>query len=235
MFYIYDVDQAATIKKVYELEKIDATHWENIQMAFLSNSYYVNPENYENAYDEHYTRFDNYFKYALESGALNTSTREELAHSLYLKVIKELFDPEYFEKRLEYHKNNNDKECLFEYMQKLDIAQLKEFLPTLLGSVFIFSWSKKEVASVWELLNRECLKMDPTAHTTSNIYDSNGYFNKELPLYFFDHLSKETIIQIIGNNICKENKYAAATLARIMYLEGIDAVKETESIWWCDC
>ena len=235
MFYIYDVNRANSIKKVYELQSIDKEHRDDIQMAFHNYFYYVNPKNYKTPDEEHFIRFDNYFKHEIEKGALNTSSREEIATTISLKVIKELFDLKYFEKRLEYHKNNNDKECLFEYMNKLDIAQLKEFLPVFLGSIFVFSWSEKAVESVWNLLNEECLKKDPSAPVITEIYDKYGYFNGKIPMYFFEYLDRETVINIICNNICDENKYNAATLARVMYTGGIDEVEDTECRWWCNC
>lgn len=235
MFYIYDVNRADSIKKVYELQSIDNACWDDILMAFHNYFYYVNPKNYKSTDEEHYNRFYNYFEDAIENGALNTSSREELVADISLKVIKELFDLEYFEKRLEYHINNNDKECLIEYMNKLDVDQLKELLPVLLGSIFVFSWHEKAVEPVWNLLNEACLKKDITATVTTEIYDKYGYFNKEIPMYFFDYLDKETVINLVCNNICDENKYNAATLARIMYTEGIEEVEYTESAWWCDC
>lgn len=235
MFYIYDVNRANSIKKVYELQSIDNTCWDDIRIAFHNYFYYVNPKNHNTPDDEHYNRFYNYFEDAIENGALNTSSREELVADISLKVIKELFDLEYFEKRLEYHINNNDKECLIEYMNKLDVDQLKELLPVLLGSIFVFSWHEKAVEPVWNLLNEACLKKDITATVTTEIYDKYGYFNKEIPMYFFDYLDKETVINLVCNNICDENKYNAATLARIMYTEGIEEVEYTESAWWCDC
>ena len=235
MFYCYDVNTANTIKKVYELQSIDPTHYDDIERAFCNYHYYVNPKKHSEPFEENYVRFEKYFKRELETGQLDNSSRTEVKVSIFLKVIKELFDTEYFEARLEYHKNNNDKECLFEYMTELNVEQLKQFLPTIMRSVYIFSRERNEIESVWELLNQECLKKDPVAPVTSKIYDKYGYFNENLPIYFFEFLSKETVVRLICNNICDENKYTAATLARIMYTEGIDEVEWTESAWRCDC
>lgn len=235
MYYIYDVNRANYIKKIYELDSIENENWKDIQNAFHTNFYYMNPEKYEQPDDEHYIRLSNYFEQEIENGALNLISREELFTKISLKVLKELFDPEYFEQRLEYHKTHNDNMCLFEFMNKLSLAQLKELLPVILGSIFVFSWSEKAVEPVWNLLNEACLKKDPTATVTTDIYDKYGYFNKKIPMYFFDYLDKETVINLVCNSICDENKYNAATLARIMYTEGIEEVKYTESVWWCDC
>lgn len=235
MYFIYDVNKANAIKKVYDLQNINDASREDVEFVFLNYFYYVNPKNYEDPYEEHYMRLHNYFEQEIEKGTLDTKSREEIRTDICKKVIKELFDLEYFEKRLEYHKNHNDKECLFEYMNMLNVNQLKELLPILLGSVFVFSWNEKAVEPVWKLLNEACLKKDTAATVTTEIYDEYGYFNKKIPMYFFDYLDKETVINLVCNSICDENKYNAATLTRLMYTDGIEEVKYTESVWWCDC
>lgn len=235
MFYIYDIDRAISIKKVFELESIDEANWRDIQNAFHNHHYYVNPEKYEKADGENYRRLDEYLNQEKDIATLDNDARFELVTSVCLKVIKELFDPVYFEERLEYHKNHNDKECLFENMNKLTIDQLKQLLPVILGSIYIFSWHEKAVDSVWKLLNKACIEKVPTATVTTEIYNKYGYFNKEIPMYFFEYLEKETVINIVCNNISDENKYNAATLARIMYTDGIEEVEYTECAWGCDC
>lgn len=235
MFYIYDIDRANSIKKVFELEGIENENWQDIQNAFHNYHYYINLEKYEKPDDEHYRRLDDYLNQETKITTLDAHSKSELFTNVCLKVIKELFDPVYFEERLKYHKTHNDKECLFEYMNKLSLDQLKQLLPVILGSIFVFSWNEKAVDAVWNLLNEACLEKDPTAMVTTEIYDKYGYFNKKIPMYFFEYLDRETVINIVCNNICDENKYNAATLARIMYTEGIEEVEYTESVWWCDC
>lgn len=235
MFYIYDIDRAISIKRIFELESINEANWRDIQNAFHNHHYYVNPEKYEKADDENYRRLDEYLNQENDIATLDDDSRFELVTSVCLKVIKELFDPVYFEERLEYHKTHDDKECLFEFMNKLSIVQLKELLPVILGSIFVFSWHEKAIEPVWKSLNEACLKKDPTAAVTTDIYDKYGYFNKKIPMYFFDYLDKETVINLVCNSICDKNKYNAATLARIMFTEGIEEVEYTESAWWCDC
>lgn len=235
MFYCYDVDRANSIKKVFELESIENVNWCDIKNAFHNHHYYVNPEKYTDPDDELYRRLSNYIEQETNIVTLDSMIREEFVTKTCLKVMKELFDLEYFEKRLEYHKNYDDKECLFENMDKLTIDQLKQLLPVILGSIFVFSWHEMAVDTVWNRLNEACLEKDPTARVITEIYDKYGYFNKKIPMYFFEYLDRETVINIVCNNICDENKYNAATLARIMYTEGIEEVEYTESVWRCDC
>lgn len=234
MFYMYDVEIAQRIKKVYELEVADPSCHKEIEMALNFYHYYVNPKNYQMPFEENYNRLYSYFEQEIEKGALNTLDRKKLVAILSLKVIKELFDVEYFEKRLKYHKNDFDKECLLEYISQLDVSKLKEFLPVAIGSGYVLT-NDKEIETVWEKLNEECLKKDSSAHVITNIYDKYGYFNREIPMYFFDYLDKETIIDVFCRSICDENKYRAANLARIMLYEGLEEVKCTISCWQCDC
>lgn len=234
MFYIYDIKTAETIKKVYEFQSIKDGCNEEIIMAFIHYHYYVNLNNYKAPFEEHYLREKKYFMEDVENGALNISSRDDVYASVCLRVIKELFDLDYFEERLEYHKNNDDRECLYEYMHLLSIPQLKELLPVVLGSLFVFPWHEKGVEKVWDMLNEACLEKDLTAPVIREIYDKYGYFDEKIEFYFFDYLDKETVIKIICGNICDEYKYNAAVLARVMYTEGMEEVKHTESLWWCD-
>ena len=235
MFYIYDVKRAETIKKVYESNSINDVDPKDIEMAFNCYPYYVNYQKYKDPSDEAWKRFEEYFIPKVEKGDLDASSRRDVAVACWFKVFKELFDSEYFEERLEYHKTHDDNECLFEYMHKLDVAQLKEFLPIFMGAEYVFSRREKEFKVVWEKLNQACLEQDMNAYTTEDIYNQYGCFNEKNTLYFFDYLEKESVVNIICNNIRDENKYSAALLALVMYTEGIEEVKDTLSRWRCDC
>lgn len=235
MFYMYDVERAETIKRVYESSNVGDVDSKDIEMAFNCYPYYVNCRNYEAPFDDNWKRFKEYFIPEVEKGDIDDSSRREIAVACWFKIIKELFDPEYFEERFEYHKTHDDNECLFEYMNKLDMDQLKELLPILMGEPFVFSWSDKDVEGVWKELNKACLRVDPDAPVTNDIYDKYGYFNCKMNMYFFDYLSKELVVDIFCNSVPIENRYNAAVLAMIMNTEGIEEVKETLIRWWCDC
>ena len=235
MFYMYDVKKAETIKKVYESSRVDDVDSKDIEMAFNCYPYYVNCRNYEAPFDENWKRFDQCFIPKVEKRDFDASSRRKLAVACWFKIIKELFDPDYFEERLEYHKTHDDNECLFEYMHKLDVGQLKELLPILMGELFVFTWGTKELEIAWENLNKACLEVDDRAPVTNNIYDERGYFKHKMHMYFFDYLSKDKIVDIFCNSVPAKNRYNVAVLAIVMLTEGVEEVKMTLSRWWCDC
>ena len=232
---MYDVKKAETIKKVYESKSMDEVSCKDIEMAFACYHYYVNPKKYEVLFDEHYAMLDNYIRCELENGVPHGTTRKEVEIPICFRIVKELFDQEYFEERLKYHKNNDDKECLYEFMHKLDIVQLKEFLPVFIGSPFVFSWDNKEVEVLWNQLNSACLLENPNACVRNDLYNKYGFFNRRIPMYFFDYLDKEIVVSMVCDSIQDKNRYDAAILAMVMYAGGLDEVEYRMSEWRCYC
>lgn len=235
MSYMYDVKKAETIKKVYESKSGEDVSVEDIEMAFENYHYYINPKKSEVLFAGHRIMLCDYIRCEVENGVPHGTTNKEVAIPICHRIVKELFDREYFEERLEYHKNHDDKECLCEFMHKLDVTQLKGFIPVLMSTCFVFSWHDKEVECVWNRLNEACLKENADATVSNDLYDKYGYINREIPIYFFDYLDKKAVVNIICNSIREENRYRAAILARMMYAEGIDAVEYRIIEWECDC
>lgn len=230
---MYDIKIAETIKKVYESKREWEVSVEDIETAFENYHYYINPKKSEVLFIGHYMMLDDYIRCEVEDGVPHGTPNKEVAIPICHRIVKELFDRKYFEERFEYHKSHDDKECLCEFMQKLDVEQLKKFLPVLMGSCFIFSQDDKEVEDLWNRLNEACLHKNINAQVSNELYDKYNYFNKNIQIYFFDYLDKDTVVNMICDSIEDKNKPDAAMLAVIMYAEGLDAVEFKLSEWRC--
>ena len=130
MCNLYNLKQAESIQKIYQLQDInDNTNYKEIEEAYNQYWYYVNPQKMQYPFHEHYLKYNMYYKEEIEKYLFVDNRSDELRKAIVqLRLIREYFDEEYFNERFTYHQKYSDETCLREYMSKLDITQLKEFL-----------------------------------------------------------------------------------------------------------
>ncbi len=136
---MYDLKVAETIKKVYQIQEIDErVYFEEIETAFLNPEYYINPKTDNDAFcsSENLFLFEEYYQEEIEKKESSENQVDELMIAeIRLKVIKELFDYNYFSERLDHHRKYDDKECLLEYVFKLNSDE-KDFLASIAKVVY---------------------------------------------------------------------------------------------------
>ena len=133
---MYDLKTAEMIERLYCSDEINCYEsFEDIELAFYNCDYYINPKSRnvkENflLFSEYYEELNpkkrnakyNFFLFSKHYEELPEKEQapvlydDRLRAKLYLKVIKDQFDYDYFKERLEFHKQYNDPECLREWM-----------------------------------------------------------------------------------------------------------------------
>ena len=237
MYHIYDVATAQMINEVINLHDVNEyTNFDDIENAFLKYYYYVSPYNYPEGFYEHFYEFASLYKSATEKAKPIDSIADQiLTATIRLNIIRKYFDEEYFRNRLEFHVKYCDEECLREYLSKLSTEHLREFLPLLMRSVFVFGSNSDNLEKLWYKLNAKCREKEPALEEIMYSTNAYGYMNVENPTYFLDYLGTEIVVDLFCENILQENRRNAAALARIMYLDGYEEADYMESVWCCEC
>ena len=159
-------------------------------------------------------------------------SEQELAQ-IYFEVIKGAFDYEYFKQRLEYHKTHDDKECMREWLYKLDTNQLKEFLPEVLSWGYLF-FAKNTTDNFCKYFNEACIKkcgLDLELKVVHDEYKGDSINNLAK---IFDCLERAKILEIFCSCVDDKDKQKIASLAYNMCFGGHDKVCETLTIWSCE-
>ena len=142
-----------------------------------------------------------------------------LRAKLYLRVIKEQFDYDYFKERLEFHKQYDDPECLREWLCKLSVSQLKSFLSNVVKERFVFTESNNSFDSLCTKLSESCVKYGAEAASIAGAACSEcGYYQIENLETIFNCLDKDTIADIFCECLQGEYKLRASILAHEMYI-----------------
>lgn len=237
MYHTYNVETAQMINKVINLRDVNEhTNFDDIEAAFLKYYYYVSPYSYPDGFYEHFHEFASQYKSATKNTKPVDSVSDEiLKATIRLNIIRKYLDEDYFVNRLKFHMKYCDEECLYEYLSQLSIEQLREFLPLLMQSVFVFYSYDDHLEELWHQLNAKCREMNPMLGVVMYSTNECRYMNVDNPTYFLDYLEVETVVDLFCKNIPKENKRNAAALARIMCLKGYEEVDYMESVWRCEC
>ena len=162
--------------------------------------------------------FNIYLKHGNSSYPLDESIRISMA-STALKVASKKFDVEHFNKQLA--SMDPDEECdsslLDKYLNLMSNEQLHEFMEYISfcrANYGAFSSCNFGFEILHEL-NERCRTVNSSIPATSNGYQF-VIFEQKNPLYMFDYLSKEEIVDAIKRGIVW-NKGLAGHLARILY------------------
>lgn len=234
----YDIKFAEKIEQIYNLKELDdSISCKDIETAFNLWEYYVNPIKYYAKYDgihvDNWNKFEELFHEKYPNWVVGQVLGEEERTKLFLQVIKDVFDYDYFKQRLEYHKTHDDKECMREWLYKLDTNQLKEFLPEVLGHGFIFL-TQNTTTSFCKYFNEACIKecgLDPELKVVCDEY--TGYHINNLAK-IFDCLERTKILEIFCGCVDDEDKGTISYLAYNMCFGGYEAIYWVLIEWSCN-
>ena len=233
---MYDLKTAEMIERLYCLDETNYyDDFKDIELAFVACDYYINPKSTN--VKENFELFDEYYR-ELYPGIEQPPILNDncLRANLYLRVVKRQFDSAYFYERLEFHKKHDDSECLFEWLNKLDISQLKQFLEFIVEeTIFIFQSESNSVDNLYLKLNQACMDAGAPNPDIKLLYEQENFGGKINRIAnYFSYITEETIIKVFCESLQGDYKLRAATLAYEMYTGGIDAAKERLSLWYCD-
>lgn len=230
----FDINIAEKIEQIYKLKELDSTITDkDVETAFNLWEYYVNPIKYFGKDLDNWNRFEEYFMKAFPNWEAGKVLSQAERTKIYFKIIKEVFDYDYFKQRLECHKNHEDKECMREWLYKLDINKLKQLLPEILGFGAVFL-TKNTIESFCKCFNDACIKKHGIDFEIKRVYDDKcgGYRINNLNEIF--SLERIQILELFFNCIDNDDKGVISCLAYIMCFGGIDNVCEMLSEWSCD-
>ncbi|MBQ3202272.1 MAG: hypothetical protein IJB36_01360 [Clostridia bacterium] len=121
-----------------------------------------------------------------------------------LALIKKSFDREYFEEQLAVTEEPVNKEVVKGYLDALDCEHLKEFVAQVVWGrlkhgLFI---SNSTSVHLWAELNARCVRKDKRIPSMDRV-DYHALAPKD-PLYYFDYLSREEIVDVFCDHIDKD-------------------------------
>ena len=216
---MYDIKTAEMIERIYSSDEIDyCERFKDIEIAFCADDYYKNPKN-ANATDNYWLFSEYYEELYPEMEKAPILYDDCLRAKLYLRVIKEQFDYDYFKERLEFHKQYDDPECLREWLCKLSISQLKSFLSNVVKERLVFTESNNSFDSLCTKLSEACVKYGAEAPSITGAACSGcGYYQIENLDTIFNCLDKDRIVDIFCECLQGEYKLRASILAHEMYI-----------------
>ena len=234
---MYNLNTAEMLERIYRSNESDCYEsFKDIELAMNISDYYINPRS--NNGKDNFELFSKYYR-ELYPGIEQPPILYDncLRAKLYLRVIKEQFDYDYFKERFDFHKHHNDPECLLEWLNKLSSSQLKELLKTIVEeTIFVFSSKRNSVDNLYFKLNQACMDAGAPNPDIKLLYVNKKNIGGRISRIenYFSYISEEVIIKIFCESLQGDNKLRAATLAYEMYTGGIDAVKERICLWYCD-
>lgn len=216
---MYDIKTAEMIERIYSSDEIDyCESFGDIKIAFYADDYYKNPKN-ANATDNYWLFSEYYEELYPEMEKAPILYDDCLRAKLYLRVIKEQFDYDYFKERLEFHKQYDDPECLREWLCKLSISQLKSFLSNVVKEQLVFTESNNSFDSLCTKLSEACVKHGAEAPNIGGaLCGGCGYYQIENLDTIFNCLDKDRIVDIFCECLQGEYKLRASILAHEMYI-----------------
>lgn len=216
---MYDIKTAEMIERIYSSDEIDyCERFKDIEIAFNADDYYKNPKN-ANATDNYWLFSEYYEELYPEMEKAPILYDDCLRAKLYLRVIKEQFDYDYFKERLEFHKQYDDPECLREWLCKLSISQLKSFLSNVVKERLVFTESNNSFDSLCTKLSEACVKHGAEAPNIGGaLCGGCGYYQIENLDTVFNCLDKDRIVDIFCECLQGEYKLRASILAHEMYI-----------------
>ena len=216
---MYDLKTAEIIERIYSSDEMNyCENFKDIELAFCADDYYRNPKSAKSK--DNYLLFSEYYEELYPEMEQAPILYDDcLRAKLYLRVIKEQFDYDYFKERLEFHKQHNDPECLREWLCKLSISQLKSFLENVVKERFVFTKSNNSFDSLCTKLSEACVKCGVEAPSIAGIACSGcGYYQIENLETIFNSLDKDTIVDAFCECLQGEYKLRASILAHEMYM-----------------
>ena len=116
----------------------------------------------------------------------------------------------------------SSKRMLKDHLCRFNCEQLKMFMGLVIkgrlqAMLFVSIGSSLDL---WETLNEKCREKDPTV-PVCNTQEYIVRYSKN-PYYYFDYLSKKTIVQVFCDHIDKDIKLAEKA-AYLFYKTGIEA------------
>ncbi len=216
---MYDIKTAEMIERIYSSDEINCCeNFKDIELAFNADDYYINPKT-KNSKDNFLLFSEYYEELYPEMEQAPILYDDCLRAKLYLRVIKEQFDYDYFKERLEFHKQHNDPECLREWLCKLSISQLKSFLSNVVKERFVFTKSNNSFDSLCTKLGEACVKCGAEAPNIGGaVCGGCGYYQIENLETIFNCLDKDTIVDVFCECLQGEYKLRASILAHEMYI-----------------
>ena len=172
-------------------------------VCLVNSYYYVKPGEDSNQFfrDIEYMIAESYRLSKLQHNEQNGNdsfalTLQSTAAQLSVSLINESFNEKYFESQINRIdiEDLDDKELLKKYLNLLSKKQLKQFLA--LGDQ-LFTINDTEYESERQHFNDECRKVDMSIPSIHNNYKDYIKFEWENPLYYYDYLSKDTIVEIL--------------------------------------
>ena len=215
----YDLKTAEMIERIYSFDEINyGENFKDIELAFIADDYYINPKGANSG--DNFLLFSEYYEELYPEMEQAPILYDDcLRAKLYLRVIKERFDYEYFKERLEFHKQHNDPECLREWLCKLSISQLKSFLSNVVKERFVFTKSNNSFDSLCTKLSEACIKYGAEVPNIGGaVCGGCGYYQIENLETIFNCLDKDTIVDAFCECLQGEYKLRASILAHEMYI-----------------
>lgn len=187
------------INEIYELEAIGVDfNMDTLSTAVINCDYYVRPGDKRGAFMQECSRI-------MEAHKGNQEPLAVLGFIVaMLALIKKSFDREYFEEQLAVTEEPVNKEVVKGYLDALDCEHLKDFVAQVVWGRREYGLFISNSASVhlWAELNARCIRKDKRIPSLDRA-DYYALAPKD-PLYYFDYLSREEIVDVFCDHIDKD-------------------------------
>ena len=196
------------INEIYELETIGFDFDMNKLVTAVENyDYYVKPGNQRRTFME---RFGTVLCMKPENEKNYLDWLNQIVGMIHL--VKTTFDKEYFDAQVAVSQVPMNKELVKNHLSSLTRKQLKKFITFVISGRLNYGLFISNVNStdMWAELNERCVRKDSRIPKMDRA-DYHELCPKD-PLYCFDYLSKQVIVDVFCNYIDKDGALMEAAV-----------------------
>ena len=223
----YELDEDKGIEKIINaveetINTIDVdfnTNFESIEIAFDNASYYIRDDYTQYYFNERCQELRDEAKNMVKEGSFD-GTCLVWWNKNVVELIHQVFDEEYFVNQMVHLRRSKTSGCktkLHSILYKFNMEQLLQYYRLISYGVERLHWFVNEVD--WDLMHVYLYSEEYNQITGDAVF--NGFENKSLPLYLFNCMRKEQVVEILITNI-EYHTFIAETVAEILYDWGYD-------------
>lgn len=197
------------IYEIYELKTIGTDFDMNKLFTAVNNyDYYVRPGKQREMFMERYGT-------VLCKKAENEMNYLDWLNQIVgmIHLVKTTFDKEYFEAQIAVFETPVNREFIKNHLNSLTRKQLEKFITFVIEGRRNYGLFISNASSVdmWTELNERCVRKDSSIPRLDRV--DYGNLRPKNPMYYFDYLSKQVIVDIFCNHIDKDSDLIESTVA----------------------